>query len=216
MTTTWLQHNLVRLALHQVADGTGRPLLLLHGLGETSPAELPVWARPWVGPVYALDFTGHGQSTVPKGGGYTAEVLMGDADIALAAIGPATVMGRGLGAYVALLIAGARPKLVQGAVLSDGPGLQGGGEGPTSNVLFTIDDDAPVPPDPWALIELSRDVRPGDYATSFARQALQLSGVSWPLAVCTRWRPSWLDAVASQPGVLDVSLEEAVAFYRDL
>jgi len=193
-----LQHNLVRLALHQVADGTGRPLLLLHGLGETSPAELPVWARPWVGPVYALDFTGHGQSTVPKGGGYTAEVLMGDADIALAAIGPATVVGRGLGAYVAL------------------PGLQGGGEGPTSNVLFTIDDDAPVPPDPWALIELSRDVRPGDYATSFARQALQLSGVSWPLAVCTRWRPSWLDAVASQPGVLDVSLEEAVAFYRDL
>jgi len=108
MTTTWLQHNLVRLALHQIADGAGRPLLLLHGLGEASPAELPVWARPWGGPVYALDFTGHGQSSVPKGGGYTAEVLMGDADIALAAIGPATVVGRGVGAYVALLIAGAR------------------------------------------------------------------------------------------------------------
>ena len=216
MTTTWLQHNLVRLALHQLADGAGRPLLLLHGLGEASPAEVPVWAQPWPGPVYGLDFTGHGQSTVPKGGGYTAEVLMGDADIALAAIGAATVVGRGVGAYVALLIAGARPTLVRGAVLGDGPGLQGGGEGPTSNVLFTIDDDAPVPPDPWALLELSRDVRPADYATSFARQALQLSGVSWPLAVCARWRPSWLDAVADQPGVLDVSLEEAVAFYRDL
>jgi len=216
MTTTWLQHNLVQLALHQLADGADRPLLLLHGLGEASPAELPVWARPWPGPVYGLDFTGHGRSTVPKGGGYTAEVLMGDADIALAAIGPATVVGRGVGAYVALLIAGARPKLVRGAVLGDGPGLQGGGDGPTSNVLFTIDDDAPGPPDPWALIELSRDVRPADYATSFARQALQLSGVSWPLAVCARWRPSWLDAVADQPGVLDVSLDEAVAFYRDL
>jgi pimeloyl-ACP methyl ester carboxylesterase len=216
MTTTWLQHNVVRLALHQIADGEGRPLLLLHGLGEASPQQLPVWARTWPGPVHALDFTGHGQSTVPHGGGYTAEVLMADADIALAAIGPATVVGRGVGAYIALLIAGARPRLVRGAVLCDGPGLQGGGEGPTSNVLFTIDEAAQVPPDPWALIELSRDVRPGDYATSFARQALQLSGVSWPFAVCARYRPSWLEAVAAEPGVLDVGLDDAMAFYRDL
>jgi pimeloyl-ACP methyl ester carboxylesterase len=216
MTATWLQHNLVRLALHQLTDGDGRPLLLLHGLGEASPEELPAWARGWPGPVYALDFTGHGQSTVPKGGGYTAEVLMGDADHALATIGPATVVGRGVGAYVALLIAGARPHLVRGAVLCDGPGLQGAGEGPTSSMLFTIDDDAPVPPDPWALIELARDVRPADYATSFTRQALQLSGVSWPFAVCARWRPSWLEAVAGEPGVLDVGLDDAVAFYRDL
>src|SRR5215472_13184865 len=154
----WLQHDLVRLALHQLADGDGRPLLLLHGLGEASPAEQPEWSRTWTGPVHALEFTGHGQSTVPKGGGYTAEVLMADADAALAAIGPATVVGRGVGAYVALLIAGARPRLVRGAVLCDGPGLQGGGDGPTSNILFTVDASALVPPDPWALIELSRDV----------------------------------------------------------
>jgi pimeloyl-ACP methyl ester carboxylesterase len=212
----WLQHNVVRLALHQLAAGDGRPLLLLHGLGEASPPDLPIWARAWNGSVHALDFTGHGQSTVPRGGGYTAEVLMADADAALAAIGPATVVGRGVGAYVALLIAGARPRLVRGAVLCDGPGLQGGGEGPTSNVIFTVDESGPVPPDPWALIELSRDVRPADYATSFARQALQLSGVSWPFAVCSRWRPPWLDAVAGEPGVLDVGIDDAVAFYRDL
>ena len=52
---------------------------------------------------------------------------MADADAALAHLGPATVYGRGLGAYVALLIAGARPDLVRGAVLDDGPGLVGGG-----------------------------------------------------------------------------------------
>ena len=56
---------------------------------------------------------------------------MGDADVALAHLGAATVLGRGLGAYVALLIAGARPHLVRGAVLCDGPGLAGGGIGPT-------------------------------------------------------------------------------------
>jgi hypothetical protein len=45
---------------------------------------------------------------------------------------------------------------------------------------------------------------------------LQLSGVSWPFAVCARWRPPWLEAVASEPGVLDVGLDEAIAFYRDM
>ena len=34
----------------------------------------------------ALDFTGHGQSTIPAGGGYNAEILLADADIALAAL----------------------------------------------------------------------------------------------------------------------------------
>jgi pimeloyl-ACP methyl ester carboxylesterase len=213
----WLRHNAVTLALHPLSDHSGsRPLLLLHGLGEASPMALPDFAATWPGPVHALDFTGHGRSTVPLGGGYTAEQLMGDADTALAALGPSTVVGRGLGAYVALLIAGARPKLVCGAVLCDGPGLFGGGEGPTSTVVSTVDHDAPAPPDPWALIELSRDVRPSDYATSFARQALQLSSQSWPFAVCAKWRPPWLEAVAREPGVLDVGLDEALAFYRDL
>ena len=41
-----LHHNTITLALHHLAgeaDG-GRPLLLLHGLGEQSPAEVPDWA----------------------------------------------------------------------------------------------------------------------------------------------------------------------------
>jgi hypothetical protein len=81
---------------------------------------------------------------------------------------------------------------------------------------LTVDDEDGHRPDPWALAELSRDVRPPDYATTFARAALQLSGVAWPFAVCARWRPPWLEAVAAEPGVLDVGLDEAIAFYRDL
>ena len=72
---TWLQHNRIRLALHELRPGTGTPLLLLHGLGESTPTTAPAITDGWAGPVYGLDFTGHGQSTIPVGGGYTAEVL---------------------------------------------------------------------------------------------------------------------------------------------
>ena len=217
-TIVRLHHNAITLALHHLAGAAGerRPLLLLHGLGERSPDTVPNYAATWTGPIYALDFTGHGLSGVPKGGGYSAEVLMADADVVLAEIGPSTVVGRGLGAYIAMLIAGARPQLVKGAVLCDGPGLFGGGVGPTSATLLTVDNEDGHTPDPWALAEMSRDVRPPDYATSFARAALQLSGVAWPFAVCARWRPPWLEALAAEPGVLDLGLDEAVAFYRDL
>ena len=78
-----------------------------HGLGERAPADVPRYLDAWHGPIAALDFTGHGLSTIPRGGGYTAEVLLADADAALRAVGEATVLGRGLGAYVALLLAGA-------------------------------------------------------------------------------------------------------------
>jgi pimeloyl-ACP methyl ester carboxylesterase len=218
-SVVYLRHHAVALALHPIESAgttsTGNsihPLLLLHGLGESSERIHPA-ANAWPGPVWALDFTGHGRSTVPSGGGYTAEILMGDADIALAHLGPSTVLGRGLGAYVALLIAGARPRLVRGAVLTDGPGMAGGGVGPTSSTVITIDGTGSGAPDPWALLELSRDVRPPDYATGFARQATQLSGLDNPIAVCARWRPPWLEAVASEPGAIETTVGEALALY---
>jgi pimeloyl-ACP methyl ester carboxylesterase len=133
-----LTHNRVRLALHHLREGTGRPLLVLHGLGERSPAVVPAWASTWDGPVAALDFTGHGSSTIPRGGGYTSEMLLADADIALAELGTATVVGRGLGAYIALQLAGARPREVVGAVLCDGPGLAGGPAEPTSQSYVSV------------------------------------------------------------------------------
>ena len=157
MTVT-IRHNKVDLALHPLRDGVGRPLLLLHGLGERSPHAVPDHLSSWFGPVWALDFTGHGASSVPPGAGYYCELLMADADAALAHLGPSTVYGRGLGAYVALLIAGSRPDLVRGAVLDDGPGLVGGGTEPGTSFVLGAPLPAGGTPDPYALLELSQHV----------------------------------------------------------
>ncbi len=151
---TMLRHGKVQLALHHLRDATaagGRPLLVLHGLGEAAPRSAPRWTDGWPGPVAALDFTGHGASTIPRGGGYTAELLLGDADAALESLtdgDPArsiTVVGRGLGAYIALQLAGARAAQVHGAILVDGPGLAGGPTGPTSQSFFSLPPSASPP-----------------------------------------------------------------------
>ena len=113
-----LIHNRIELALHELRARDGPTLLMLHGLGEHSALPSADVLDAWTGPIAGLDFTGHGASTVPIGGGYSCEVLMGDTDVALAHLGPCTVLGRGLGAYVALMIAGARPDLVRGAILA--------------------------------------------------------------------------------------------------
>ncbi len=205
-----VRNNRISLALHPLQDGDGRPLLILHGLGEQAPAAVPDHLAAWPGPVWALDFTGHGASSIPAGGGYYCEVLMADVDAALAHLGPATVYGRGLGAYVALMIAGARPDLVRGAVLDDGPGLIGGGSLPTTPYVQREPLTVRGTPDPYALLELSHDVRPADYAATYARQATTLSGLDTALAVCAVVRPPWLEAVAAEPGVREVRPERCL------
>lgn len=219
-----LRHGKVDLALHRLRDGcdgltAARPLLILHGLGEASPTTVPTWADRWLGPVAALDFTGHGASTIPRGGGYTAELLLGDADAALAELtgGDATrsitVLGRGLGAYIALQLAGARAAQVHGAVLTDGPGLAGGPTGPTSQSFFSLPSSPMTSPDPYALVELGRDLRPPDYAAQFVRLALAGSDLDRPITVSSVFRPEWLDAVAREHGVVEAPLDEALAGY---
>lgn len=228
--STMLTHNRVHLALHTLrgAMGPGRPLLLLHGLGERTPDEVPPWAADWPGSVHGLDFTGHGASSLPAGGGYTAEILLADADAALAHLmdlgeaGAITVVGRGLGAYVALMLAGARATQVHGAVLCDGSGLIGGATQPTSQSLVTL-QPATSTPDPYALHELSRDLRPPDYATLFVRLAVEGSGLDDPITVAAVVRPPWLTAVVGEYGVTTVAatdrsstavIAEALARYR--
>jgi pimeloyl-ACP methyl ester carboxylesterase len=212
--TTRLRHAKVDLALHDLRPGDGPRLLLLHGLGERSPRTVPAAVAAWPGPVHALDLTGHGDSTVPSGGGYTCEVLMADADTALAHLGPLTIVGRGLGAYVALLLAGARPTEVRGVVLEDGPGLFGGPSTPSSpSVVQLAPDTPPAAPDAYALVELTRDVRPGDYAATFARQATQLSPLEHPVTVAAMGRPPWLEAVVDVVGVRQLGTTAALADY---
>jgi pimeloyl-ACP methyl ester carboxylesterase len=224
LSTVFLSHNRVRLALHHLRaeaerDPSCPPLLLLHGLGEHTPDDVPGDVAAWPGAIWGLDFTGHGRSTVPQGGGYTCELLMADADIAVAHLGEAALWGRGLGGYVAVLLAGARPATVQGTVIADGPGLDGGGPRPAAPDITTarpggsgtIDglsgghgtshgDQVPAP-DPYALHELSRDLRPADYAAEFARAAVSGSSLEPAVVVCASARPPWLAAVSAEDGV---------------
>ena len=81
-------------------------------------------------------------------------------------------------------------------------------------MLIGVDEGGVVPPDPFALFELSRDVRPPDYAATFARQVLTLAALGSPLTVSARWRPPWLEAAASEPGVVDASIEDAARGVR--
>lgn len=213
--TVWLQHNRIRLALHRLRDGRDDgvgPLLLLHGLGECTRAEPPEVVAAWPGTVWGLDFTGHGHSSIPRGGGYTAEILMADVDAALAVLGPATVFGRGLGAYVALLIQGGRPSLVRGVVLVDGPGIVGGGIGPSAPRITTAAYSEQTP-DPFALAELTVDVRPPDYAVDYLRQAVRYSELGEPVTLSGHVRPPWMAALDGLPGVRSIPAVDALADY---
>ncbi|MBO4122668.1 alpha/beta hydrolase [Cupriavidus gilardii] len=212
-STHYLRHHRLQLALHRLKDGDGHPLLLLHGLGERSPATLPAEYASWPGPVHALDFTGHGASELPRGGGYSCEFLMADADIALAHLGPCTVAGRGIGGYVALLLAGARPDEVRGAIVRDGPGLAGGGSTARSPYIPVPDRNQLAPPDPFAIAELANDVRPPGYASSFAMLASQHSDLDTPVSVCACERPPWLAAVMELLSLERVALEHALQQY---
>lgn len=228
-----LRHGRIDLALYRLSAAPGVPLLVLHGLGEQAPAEVPADAAGWEGPVWALDFSGHGGSSVPVGGGYSAELLMADADAAVRHIlgGPTpappvgsspvpaggsspmppsnepgiVLLGRGLGGYVALLLAGARADVVRGAVVADGPGLVGGPPRPGSNHIDTPRRPpagaAPVP-DPYALLELATDIRPTDYSVRFAHAAAERSPLDHPVVVAAASRPPWLAAVVEDAAVL--------------
>ncbi len=213
IATTRLLHGRCELALHTLREGSGHPLLLLHGLGERTPDLPPPPSAGWAGPVLGLDFVGHGESTIPVGGGYTAEILMADVDTALRHLGEATVLGRGLGAYIALLVAGARADLVHGAILADGPGLAGGGIRPGSPHVLAGPATCADPPDPFALAELSGDVRPPDYAATWVRHANEYGFLDNPVAVATVVRPEWVEGILAEPGVIECSLSDALNMY---
>jgi len=215
MSITTLRHNRIDLALHELRPATGksRPLLLLHGLGERTPKNVPTDVEGWVGSIWGLDFTGHGESTMPVGGGYSAEVLLGDVDAAINHLGTVTLIGRGLGGYIALLAAGARADAVHGAIITDGPGLTGGTYESSVPQVARLMDQGETP-DPYALHELSRDVRAADYALDFVQFSTARSELSEPINVAARYQPAWLEAVAAAPGVASLAISKALDFYR--
>jgi pimeloyl-ACP methyl ester carboxylesterase len=190
-----LRHGRVSIALHALREAEGPALLCLHAVGG-SARDFGAAARLWPGPVYALDFAGHGESGRLRGGAYHPEGLAGDADAALARIGPAHLAGAGVGAYVALLLAGGRPDAVAGALLLPGAGLAGGGVAPDESrgEERWLDVGPPLPGCDPAVRRLERDPRPPDYAEAFARAARLLLLAEGDFA-----RPPWWEAVRETP-----------------
>jgi pimeloyl-ACP methyl ester carboxylesterase len=205
-----IEHGRVALELHRLANGRGPALLLLHELFG-SAHDWRAAAQPWPGPVYALDFCGHGQSGRVRGGAYFSELLLGDADSALARIGRAALVGRGIGAYVALLLAGCRREQVPAALLLPGRGLSGGGASPTfapdAFAPYLLPDaDAPDGADPRVRV-LEVDVRPADYAERFGRAARRLLLLEDGGA-----RPPWWAAIRGDAAT--AGADEGEAFRR--
>jgi len=206
-----LRHGRIELELHQRARRDGLPLLLLHALYGSS-ADWGEAVAVWPGSIYALDFCGHGHSDWLTGGGYCPELLVGDADAALAHIGRAAVAGAGLGAYVALLLAGTRPADVPAALLLPGAGLDGSGATPDFSRRFPTHLIGVEPPasaarhDPLVCAN-EMSVRPIAYAQAFAETARRLL-----LFEDGAPRPPWWDAARQSPvaevfsGDLDAAL----------
>lgn len=200
MAVRRLTHGELTLALHELAAGVDESspngaaaarLLLVHELGGST--------RGWGAPpraalarfsrgVYGLDLAGHGESDWRRGGAYTPELFAADVALALAELGPCLVAGAGIGAYVALLVAGARPDLVPAALLLPGRGLAGGGAMPdfgrlpplVANLDRLASESGDGAPDATAarfdplVASCVRDVRPTDYASALAGSARRL------------------------------------------
>jgi pimeloyl-ACP methyl ester carboxylesterase len=204
-----IAHGALRLALHQRHEGKGSRLLLLHDLGGSS-AGWGAEVEGWPGDVHALDLAGHGTSDWRPGGAYTPELFAADVDAALAATqGAETYLaGAGLGAYVVLLVAGARPDVVPGALLMRGAGLEGGGPQPhhagaldTSSLGATA---APCDPLLWACRD---DPRPPDYARSFALETRNLL-----LLEDGGTRPPWWEALRDAGSARQIAGDRRSAF----
>jgi len=203
----------VVLELHELAQRSGPSLLLLHALFGSS-ADWGETLAAWPGAVYGLDFAGHGCSQWLTGGGYYPELLAGDVDAVLARIGPSAIAGVGLGAYVALLIAGARPDLVPAALLLPGAGLDGGGAEPDFHREFHAFEPSrcggaeSAGCDP--LVDtLAADIRPVDYTAELASAARHVL-----LAENGSPRPPWWEAVRRAPSAEVVAADFTTALRR--
>ena len=173
--------------------------LVLHALGSTGAAATAA-TEFWPGPLSSIDFCGHGASGRLKGGGYTPELLAADADAALQEISAPYLIGHGLGAWIALLLAGARPDRVKGALLLPGEGLSGGGAEPVLEHARRAQAEGEAragqvlrEADP-ALLFCMIDLRPVAYAKSFAEHSSRLV-----LLEDGSPRPPWWDAIRDTP-----------------
>jgi pimeloyl-ACP methyl ester carboxylesterase len=100
------------------AAGAGRPVVMIHGLGQDGRSFADVQASLPGYRSFALDLRGHGKSTLGTAEG-TLEQLGGDLIAFLEEVtGPAACLGYSLGGTVVLWAAAERPDLITQAVVA--------------------------------------------------------------------------------------------------
>lgn len=125
----FVEANRLRLHLLEWGDGSGTPLLLVHGLQEhahtwdrLAPLLVAGGHRP-----LALDWRGHGDSEwVGRGGYYHFADYVADLAFVVRALGGRVVLiGHSMGGNAALLYAGTEPERVAALVTIEGTGPPG-------------------------------------------------------------------------------------------
>jgi len=214
-----IRHGEVSLVLHALAGARPGPRVLLlhelHGSSDVWGADLDAWR----GEIFALDFAGHGASGWRAGGAYSPELFAADADAVLQELGTCVLAGAGIGAYVALLIAGTWPDLVPATLLLPGAGLDGVALPDVDLALGWMESIAELEvarplaragraADPL-VATCTKDPRPADYAVAFALAARRLL-----LLEDGEPRPAWWEAVRATPAAGVVRGSRGDAFAR--
>ena len=118
----------VAVRLHTVTEGSGSPIVFIHGMGTSSEGWgecMSLLADRYL--VIAPDLLGHGESPVlDDPDEYTRDRTLSDLDDLLAELDePPVLVGHSLGGYLALAHAATRPDATRGIVIiNTGPGYR--------------------------------------------------------------------------------------------
>ena len=107
-------------------QGSGRPVVLLHGLAEDHRSWDAVAAHLGSFCTYAVDLRGHGRTTVGEGTGELSQLSDDVAAFLSAVSGPAAVVGYSLGGTVGLKAAVSAPGLIRHLVVVATSSVVGG------------------------------------------------------------------------------------------
>jgi pimeloyl-ACP methyl ester carboxylesterase len=148
--------------LHYLEAGSGRPLVLVHGLGSNAALE---WGRLIARlsrrfHVLAPDLPGFGESDRPAAADYSIPMQVGAVRAFMQAkgLGRARVVGISMGGWIGARLAGEHPEMVERLVLVAAAGMRPDGPRVPAEVLLPRDEEgvrrlvaavrhrAPVPP----------------------------------------------------------------------
>jgi pimeloyl-ACP methyl ester carboxylesterase len=133
------------LSFRVVATGSGpNPILLLHGVHATADSwDALIQSLNGAVPTLAFDQRGHGESSWPESG-YDVRTMADDAAAVAWELGaPIDVVGHGVGAAIALVLAAHHPAVVRRLIISEPP-FDDRGLGPITRIIRETPDEFPT------------------------------------------------------------------------